>query len=48
MRGEMDMSKKFIGYSNDVDEIMDLLEEAGAFEEEEGGQDTLQEKSEEA
>lgn len=40
------MSKKFIGYSNDVDEIMDMLEEAGAFDEEEGGQDQIQEKEE--
>jgi len=40
------MSKKFIGYSNDVDEIMDMLEEAGAFDEEEGAEDQIQEKEE--
>ena len=33
--------KKF--YSNDLDAIMDALEESGAFDEEEGSEDTIEE-----
>lgn len=38
------MAKKFIGYFSDVDDIMDALEEAGAFEEEEGAEDEVHEE----
>jgi len=41
------MSKKFIGYSNNVDEIMDLLEQEGAFDEEEGTQEDIEDSGEE-
>lgn len=41
------MSKKFIGYSNDVDEIMEMLEKEGAFDEEEGAEEEIAESEEE-
>lgn len=33
-------------YSNDIDEIMDALEEEGAFDEEEGAEDRIEEVDE--
>lgn len=41
------MSKKLIGYSNDVDEIMDMLDKEGAFDEEAGAEEEIEESEEE-
>lgn len=35
--------KKLISYSNDVDEILEALEKEGAFDEEEGAKEQIQE-----
>ena len=39
--------KKFICHSNDIDAIMSALEAAGAFDEEEGAEDEIEDTEEE-
>ena len=38
--------KKLVGYFDDVDDIMEALEKEGAFDEEDGSEDEIQEAEE--